>query len=61
MDAEMASTLRRANPEAFRNILQRMLEASGRGMWDADEGTINKLKELYSDMDDELEGVSIRK
>lgn len=61
MDAEMASTLRRANPEAFRNILRRMLEASGRGMWDADEGTINKLKELYSDMDDELEGVSIRK
>jgi magnesium chelatase subunit H len=31
LDAEMAEKLRQANPEAFRNIVGRMLEASGRG------------------------------
>ena len=48
---------RKANPEAFANVLRRMLEAAGRGMWNADAETIAKLQELYADMDDELEGV----
>lgn len=43
--------------QAFGNLLKRMLEASGRGMWDASSETLEKLKELYSDLDDQLEGV----
>ena len=39
-------------PEAFKNVVRRLLEASGRGMWDADEETIDKLKSLYADADD---------
>ena len=38
--------------EAFKNVVRRLLEASGRGMWDADEETIEKLKSLYADADD---------
>ena len=38
--------------EAFKNVVRRLLEASGRGMWDADDETIEKLKSLYSDADD---------
>ena len=34
-----------------------MLEAAGRGMWQADPDTLDRLRELYSEMDDELEGV----
>ncbi|MEO1134919.1 MAG: cobaltochelatase subunit CobN, partial [Cyanobacteria bacterium J06639_1] len=37
LDREMADTLRRANPEAFRNIVSRMLEANGRGFWQPNE------------------------
>ena len=35
-DEEMAAKLRRSNPQAFANVVRRLLEASGRGMWDAD-------------------------
>jgi len=38
--------------EAFKNVVRRLLEASGRGMWDADDETIEKLKSLYADADD---------
>lgn len=55
LDQEMADTLRKNNPQAFRNTLARMLEASGRGMWDADDSTLAKLQQMYSDMDEELE------
>jgi magnesium chelatase subunit H len=30
----MANKLQKNNPEAFRNILKRLLEAEGRGMWE---------------------------
>lgn len=60
-DAEMREKLRKSNPQAFRNVVKRMLEAAGRGMWDADEETLQNLRELYSDVEDEMEGVSLAK
>ncbi|MEH2009169.1 magnesium chelatase subunit H [Nostoc sp.] len=57
LDAEMAEKLRKANPEAFRNILGRMLEAHGRGFWQADDDKLDKLRQLYELTDEELEGV----
>ncbi len=59
LDAEMAEKLRKANPEAFKNIVSRMLEAHGRGFWDASEEKLEKLRELYEVTDEELEGVTI--
>ncbi|MEH2402469.1 magnesium chelatase subunit H [Nostoc sp.] len=59
LDAEMADKLRKANPEAFRNILGRMLEAHGRGFWDADGEKLDKLRQLYELTDEELEGVTV--
>jgi magnesium chelatase subunit H len=56
-DTEMAAKLREANPEAFRNIIGRMLEANGRSFWDASQEQIDKLQELYQQTDEELEGV----
>ena len=58
LDAEMAEKLRKANPEAFKNILGRMLEAHGRGFWDASDEKLQKLRELYELTDEELEGVT---
>jgi len=60
LDQEMAAKLRKNNPQAFANVLKRMLEAAGRGMWEAKPEVIQKLRELYSEMDDELEGVAKR-
>ena len=59
-DEAMREKLRKANPQAFRNVLRRMLEAAGRGMWNADEETLAELKQLYAEADDELEGVKTR-
>ncbi|MEJ1931805.1 cobaltochelatase subunit CobN, partial [Nostoc sp. NIES-2111] len=59
LDAEMAEKLRQANPEAFRNIISRMLEAHGRGFWQADEDKLTKLRQLYELTDEQLEGVTV--
>jgi magnesium chelatase subunit H len=59
LDAEMAEKLRKANPEAFRNIVGRMLEASGRGLWQADGDKLDKLRKLYELSDEQLEGVTV--
>ena len=56
----MADKLRQSNPEAFRNIIGRMLEASGRGFWNADTDKLDKLRELYELTDEELEGVTVK-
>ncbi|MCT7971884.1 magnesium chelatase subunit H [Laspinema olomoucense] len=58
-DPQMAEKLRKANPEAFRNIVGRMLEAHGRGFWNADPDKLEKLQALYSLTEDEIEGVAM--
>lgn len=55
LDPEMAQKLRDSNPEAFKNIVGRLLEASRRGMWDADKDKIDELLGLYEDIDDQME------
>ena len=49
---------RKANPQAFGNVLRRMLEAAGRGMWNADPQTLDQLQQMYAELDDELEGIT---
>jgi magnesium chelatase subunit H len=44
-------------PQAFSNVLRRLLEASGRGMWSASPADLARLKSMYAEMDDQLEGV----
>lgn len=58
LDPEIARKLQQANPEAFRNIVGRMLEAQGRGFWHPDPDKLEKLRELYELTDEELEGVA---
>ncbi|HBW57673.1 MAG TPA: protoporphyrin IX magnesium chelatase, partial [Oscillatoriales bacterium UBA8482] len=59
LDEKMAAQLRQANPEAFRNIVGRMLEAHGRGFWETDAETLEKLKSLYELTEADLEGVTL--
>ena len=58
-DLDMAQKLREANPEAFRNIVGRMLEAYGRGFWQPEEEKLQKLRELYDLSEAEIEGVKV--
>jgi magnesium chelatase subunit H len=58
LDPEMAEKLKQSNPEAFRNIVGRMLEANGRGFWQADQDKLQRLQELYTQTDEVLEGVT---
>ena len=59
LDEEMAKKLRQANPEAFRNIVGRMLEANGRGFWLPDADKLQQLRELYELTDEKIEGVTV--
>jgi magnesium chelatase subunit H len=55
LDDEIAQKLQRSNPEAFKNVVRRLLEAEGRGMWSTNEETLDRLRELYADADDLIE------
>jgi magnesium chelatase subunit H len=58
LDDAMRQRLEAANPEATRNAVGRLLEANSRGIWQADDETLDKLRELHADLEDRLEGVS---
>ncbi|RRR75170.1 MAG: magnesium chelatase subunit H, partial [Candidatus Viridilinea halotolerans] len=58
LDDAMRQRLEAANPEATRNAVGRLLEANSRGIWETDNETLDKLRELYADLEDRLEGVS---
>ncbi|MCS7226143.1 MAG: magnesium chelatase subunit H [Gloeomargarita sp. SKYB31] len=59
LDPTMRERLTKLNPQAMRNIVGRLLEANGRGLWQADEATIAQLREMYADLEDQLEGVAV--
>ncbi|MBV5328385.1 MAG: magnesium chelatase subunit H [Chlorobium sp.] len=58
LDPEMRERLATVNPQAIKNIVGRMLEAHGRGMWKADQDIISELQEIYADLEDRLEGLT---
>jgi magnesium chelatase subunit H len=56
LDDAMRARLEQANPRAARNAAARLLEAHGRGLWDTDEATVERLQAIYADLEDRLEG-----
>mmetsp|Transcript_19225 Transcript_19225/g.48335 ORF Transcript_19225/g.48335 Transcript_19225/m.48335 type:complete len:1421 (+) Transcript_19225:248-4510(+) len=56
-DPEMQKRLMESNPNAFRDMIQTFLEANGRGYWDTSEENLDRLRELYQDVEDRIEGV----
>jgi len=55
LDAQMRERLSALNPQAMKNIVGRMLEASGRGLWEADAKMIEQLQDIYADLEDRIE------
>ena len=56
-DPEMQQRLLDQNPNAFRDMVTTFLEANGRGYWDTSEENIERLQELYAEVEDRIEGV----
>merc|ERR1711957_65574 len=56
-DAEMQQRLLDTNPNAFRDMVTTFLEANGRGYWETSEENLDRLRELYQDVEDRIEGV----
>eukprot|EP01025_Chloroclados_australasicus_P056517 TRINITY_DN7000_c0_g1_i1.p1 TRINITY_DN7000_c0_g1~~TRINITY_DN7000_c0_g1_i1.p1 ORF type:complete len:1392 (-),score=211.30 TRINITY_DN7000_c0_g1_i1:327-4502(-) len=57
-DPEMAQRLMDANPNSFRKLVATFLEANGRGYWEASDEKIEKLKQMYMDVEDKIEGIN---
>lgn len=56
-DPEMQKRLMETNPNSFRKMVATFLEANGRGYWDAPEEKLERLRELYMEVEDKIEGV----
>ncbi|GFP92226.1 magnesium-chelatase subunit chlh chloroplastic [Phtheirospermum japonicum] len=56
-DEEMLNRLMSTNPNSFRKLLQTFLEANGRGYWETSEENIERLRQLYSEVEDKIEGI----
>jgi len=56
-DPVMQERLMEMNPNAFRDMVTTFLEANGRGYWDTSEDNIERLRNLYQEIDDKIEGM----
>merc|ERR1719373_872195 len=56
-DEAIQKRLLETNPNAFRDMVTTFLEANGRGYWDTDEENVERLQELYAEVDDKIEGL----
>jgi magnesium chelatase subunit H len=58
LDGEMLERLSHLNPHSARSLVARLLEAEGRGFWEAEAGVVERLREAFSDLEDRIEGVA---
>ncbi len=58
LDEAMRGRLERNNPYAVAASAERLLEAAGRGYWDADEEALDRLRDLCLDLEGDLEARS---
>jgi magnesium chelatase subunit H len=59
LDEQMLERLRALNPHSAHSLIGRLLEAHGRGYWEAESSVIDKLREIVGSLEDQLEGVSL--
>ncbi len=55
LDPEMQEWMKEVNPYALQNILDKLLEAISRGMWNADQEMEEELRDNYLEMEGEIE------
>ncbi len=57
-DESMLERLRDLNPHSAHSLVQRLLEANGRGYWDVEDNVLEKLRDISRSLEDQLEGVA---
>ena len=57
-DESMLERLRDLNPHSAHALVRRLLEANGRGYWDVDAETLEKLHGISRSLEDQMEGVA---
>jgi magnesium chelatase subunit H len=58
LDEQMLGRLSSLNPHSARSLVARLLEAEGRGFWEAEREVVERLREVYSSIEDRIEGVA---
>ncbi len=58
LDANMLERLRRLNPHSVRSLVARLLEAEGRGFWQAEAEMTEHLRHVFDGLEDQLEGIA---
>ncbi len=56
-DEEMCKRLMNLNPNSFRKVVSTLLEVNGRGYWETSESNLDRLRELYQEVEDRIEGI----
>ena len=56
-DEEMCKRLMNLNPNSFRKMVGTLLEVNGRGYWETSESNLDRLQELYQEVEDRIEGI----
>lgn len=56
-DEEMRNRLMNLNPNSFRRMVTTLLEANGRGYWETSDENLERLQELYEEVENRIEGV----
>ncbi|HEY9818090.1 MAG TPA: magnesium chelatase subunit H [Candidatus Obscuribacterales bacterium] len=56
-DEEMQKRLMNLNPHSFRKMVTTLLEVNGRGYWETSEENLDRLRQLYQEVEDRIEGV----
>ncbi|MGD9162069.1 MAG: cobaltochelatase subunit CobN [Desulfobacteraceae bacterium] len=58
LDKKMQEWMKEVNPYALQNIIDKLLEANQRDMWDTDENTLEELKQSYLEVEGEIEEIT---
>jgi magnesium chelatase subunit H len=56
-DEEMCRRLMNLNPNSFRKMIGTLLEVNGRGYWETSQSNLDRLRELYQEVEDRIEGI----
>jgi magnesium chelatase subunit H len=56
-DEEMCKRLMNMNPNSFRKMVGTLLEVNGRGYWETSAENLERLQELYQEVEDRIEGI----
>ncbi len=56
-DEEMYKRLMNLNPNSFRKMVGTLLEVNGRGYWETSPENLERLQELYQEVEDRIEGI----